>query len=97
MPGWLGSETALFLKGLKVSTDTIRLIAHQHGAGARGVHRNLRCRPAEAVALCDLHRQVLELETRIKAWHRDHPASLKLAEIPGIGPITASAMVASGA
>lgn len=43
----------------------------------------------------ELRRQVLELETQIKAWHRDNPASLKLAEIPGIGPITASAMVAS--
>lgn len=43
----------------------------------------------------ELQRQVLELETQIKAWHRESPASLKLAEVPGIGPITATAMVAS--
>lgn len=43
----------------------------------------------------ELHRQVLELEAQIKAWHRECPASRKLAEIPGIGPITASALVAS--
>jgi len=43
----------------------------------------------------DLHRQVLELEAQIKAWHRDNPASQRLAEVPGIGPITATALVAS--
>lgn len=43
----------------------------------------------------ELHRQVLELEAQIKAWHRECPASRKLGEIPGIGPITASALVAS--
>jgi transposase len=43
----------------------------------------------------DLHRQVLELEAQIKAWHRENPASQRLAEVPGIGPITASALVAS--
>ena len=43
----------------------------------------------------ELHRQVLEMETQIKAWHRESPASRKLAEVPGIGPITASALLAS--
>lgn len=43
----------------------------------------------------DLHRQAVELEAQIEAWHRASPASRRLAEIPGIGPITASALVAS--
>ncbi|MBF6617063.1 MAG: IS110 family transposase [Candidimonas sp.] len=43
----------------------------------------------------ELNRQVLELEAQIKAWHRANPASCKLEKIPGIGPITASALVAS--
>jgi transposase len=43
----------------------------------------------------ELQRQVLELEVQIKAWHRENPASVKLAEIPGVGSITATAMVAS--
>ena len=42
-----------------------------------------------------LHRQVAELEHEIKVWHRTTSASQKLAEVPGIGPITASALVAS--
>lgn len=43
----------------------------------------------------ELDKQVDELERQIKQWHRDNEASCKLAEIPGIGPITASALVAS--
>lgn len=45
--------------------------------------------------LKELDRRVVELETEIQFWHRENPASQKLAKIPGIGPMTASAMVAS--
>jgi transposase len=45
--------------------------------------------------LKELDRQVGELEVQIQSWHREHEASQKLAQIPGIGPITASALVAS--
>lgn len=45
--------------------------------------------------LKELDRQVGELEVQIQLWHRESEASRKLAEIPGIGPITASALVAS--
>lgn len=42
-----------------------------------------------------LDQQVGELEHEIQIWHRENEASQKLAKIPGIGPITASAVVAS--
>jgi transposase len=45
--------------------------------------------------LKELDRQVGELEAQIKLWHRENSASKKLAKIPGIGPMTASATVAS--
>jgi transposase len=45
--------------------------------------------------LNELDRQVNELELQIQAWHREQAMSRKLAEIPGIGPLTASALVAS--
>lgn len=45
--------------------------------------------------LKELDRQVSELEVQIQVWHRESAASEKLAQIPGIGPITASALVAS--
>jgi transposase len=43
----------------------------------------------------NLNQQVGELELEIKRWHQNNPLSRKLAEVPGIGPITASALVAS--
>jgi transposase len=45
--------------------------------------------------LKELERQVNEIETQIKTWHHANDASRRLAEIPGIGPITASALTAS--
>jgi len=45
--------------------------------------------------LKELDRQVGELEVQIQTWHRESAASRKLERIPGIGPITASALVAS--
>ncbi len=45
--------------------------------------------------LKELDRQVDKLEKQIVKWHRQSDASGKLEKIPGIGPITASALVAS--
>ena len=45
--------------------------------------------------LKELDRQVKELEVQIQTWHRNSVDSKKLAQIPGIGPISASALVAS--
>lgn len=45
--------------------------------------------------LKELDRQVDDLEKQIVKWHRHSAASSKLAKVPGIGPITASALVAS--
>lgn len=47
------------------------------------------------VHLRELNQQVQELEEQINAWHRNNGASQKLARIPGIGPLTASALSAS--
>jgi transposase len=43
----------------------------------------------------DLDRLVNEMEHQIQSWHRTNALSRKLEKIPGIGPITASALVAS--
>lgn len=45
--------------------------------------------------LKEMNRQVEELEKQIVLWHRENEASRRLAEISGIGPITASAIVAT--
>ena len=45
--------------------------------------------------LKELDRQVAELEAQIQAWHRSSELSRRPEKIPGIGPLTASALVAS--
>jgi transposase len=45
--------------------------------------------------LKELDRQVKDLEKQIIAWHRSNEFSRKLEQIPGIGPLAASALVAS--
>ena len=45
--------------------------------------------------LKELGKQVQELECQIVQWHREHEDSKRLEQVPGIGPITASALVAS--
>jgi transposase len=45
--------------------------------------------------LKELDRQVKEFEGEIIAWHRSSELSRKLEKIPGIGPLAASALVAS--
>lgn len=58
-----------------------------------GSFRQLLARLSEQ--LQQLDRQVAELEGEISRWHRDHEESRRLAAIPGIGPLGASALVAS--
>ena len=45
--------------------------------------------------LKELDQQVRELERQIVAWHRSSDLSRKLEKIPGIGPLAATALVAS--
>ena len=50
---------------------------------------------AVADQLCDLQTRIKEIEQAIQAWHRSNDASRRLATIPGVGSITASAIVAT--
>jgi transposase len=61
--------------------------------GLSGVSRALFARLLAHFRVLD--RQVEELEREINAWHREDTASQRLQAIPGIGPLTASALVAS--
>lgn len=42
-----------------------------------------------------LDQQVDEIEAQIKAWYRSNEACQRLGQVPGIGPLTATAMVAT--
>lgn len=43
----------------------------------------------------DLNRHILQLDREILSWHRSNEMSRRLATIPGIGPINATALIAS--
>jgi transposase len=72
--------------------DLMAMILGEETAGlpdiARDALKTLAC------SLEELSRRVKELEASIVAWHRNDETSRRLATIPGVGPITASAIAA---
>lgn len=81
------------------------------GIGRNGVERLLRlidggvdkrvppaaeeCLRALQTQLALVKRQILEADRRILAWHRSNELSRRLEAIPGVGPLIATALVAS--
>jgi transposase len=53
------------------------------------------CLKGLVVQLMSLEREIIAAERRIWAWHRSSELSRRVETIPGIGPITASALAAS--
>ena len=80
-------------KGRRHLESYIPQILEDAENGLAGMSRELFARLLEHLRHLDT--QVLALEAQIKAWHRQDAASQRLERIPGIGPLTASALVAS--
>jgi transposase len=53
------------------------------------------CLMALAAQLVLVKRQILEADRRVLAWHRTSKTSKRLEAIPGVGPLIATALVAS--
>ena len=53
------------------------------------------CLMALAAQLELIKRQIVEADRRVLAWHRSSETSKRLEAIPGVGPLVASALVAS--
>lgn len=79
--------------GIRSITKQMPEILEDGENGLPGMMRELMCRLTEH--LKGLDTLVDELEKQIHLWHRGNEASRKLEAIPGIGPITASAIVAT--
>ena len=45
--------------------------------------------------VAELDDEIGDIERRLKLWHRNNPASRRIAEIPGVGVLTATAAVAA--
>jgi transposase len=91
--GLLSEFGIVMPQGIHSITKQVPEILEDGENGLPGAMRNLIERLAEN--LKEMDRQVKELEAQIQKWHRENEASLKLAGIPGLGPITASAIVAT--
>src|SRR5271157_6013625 len=53
------------------------------------------CVTALGAQLQRLKAQILEFDRMIRAWHRSSEASRRLDDIPGVGPVLATALIAS--
>ena len=91
--GLLSEFGIVIPKGIDVIAKRMPEILEDAENGLPGTMRQLLDRLT--ANLKEMDRQVDELEVQIQRWHNENAASRKLAEIPGIGPITASAIVAS--
>ncbi|KAF0146799.1 MAG: transposase family protein [bacterium] len=93
MRGLLGEFGLVVPQGIASLYRTLPAILEEADNSLPGPMRALLRRLLEHLKGLDL--QVAELEAEIVAWHRQNEASRALAEIPGIGPLGASALVAS--
>ncbi|MFA6064128.1 MAG: IS110 family transposase [Gallionella sp.] len=91
--GLLAEFGIIIPQGIRSISKQMPEILEDGENGLPGTMRNLIDRLTEN--LKEMDRQVKELEAKIQLWHRENAASCKLAEIPGLGPITASAIVAT--
>jgi transposase len=91
--GLLSEFGVVIPKGIRYLERQIPGILEDAKNGLSGTSRELFSRLFSHFR--ELDRQVGELELQIKAWHRESTESQRLEAIPGIGPLTASALVAS--
>ena len=91
--GLLAEFGIIIPQGIGAIAKRIPEILEDGENGLPGTMRNLLARLADN--LKEMDRQAKELEAQIQQWHREHATSRKLAEIPGLWPIPASAIVAT--
>jgi transposase len=91
--GLLGEYGLIIPKGIAHIAQRVPELIEDASNELPGVFRLLVQRLMDH--LKELDRQAKEIEAQIVTWHRQSAMSSKLAAVPGIGPITASALVAS--
>lgn len=91
--GLLGEYGLIVPQGIAYLTQRVPSLIEDACNELPGSFRLLIQRLLEHLKL--LQQQVDEIESQIKAWHRSSEASRRLEQIPGIGPLTATALVAS--
>jgi transposase len=93
MRGLLYELGIVIPKGIRYVDKQLPEILEDAENGLPAISRALFARLFEHFQ--QLGNQVKELESQIKAWHKQSAASERIEAIPGIGALTASALVAS--
>jgi len=91
--GLLGEFGLVVPQGIGYITQRVPALLERAAGDLPGAFRQLIGRLLEHLRLLSL--QVTDIDEQVKAWHRSTEASRRLEKIPGIGPITASALVAT--
>jgi transposase len=91
--GLLGEFGLVVPQGIAYIAQRVPQLIEDASIDLPGSFRVLIQRLLEHLKL--LHQQVEEIETRIKSWHRSNETSRRLEKVPGIGPLTASALAAT--
>lgn len=91
--GLLGEYGIVLAQGISQVTQCVPAILEDGEHELPGTFRHLLSRLTEHLKALD--RQVSELEQEIQCWHQENETGRRLAQIPGIGALTASALVAT--
>jgi transposase len=91
--GLLAEFGIIIPKGIAHISERMPDILEDADNGLPATMRHLLRRLTEQ--LKELGKQVAELEHEIVLWHRDNETSRKLDAVPGIGPLAATALVAT--
>ena len=91
--GLLAKFGIIIPKGIARISQRLPNILEESENGLPGTFRQLLERLGAHFKALD--KQVKELEVQLRSWYLGSPASQKLAKVPGIGPLTASALVAT--
>lgn len=93
MKGLLAEYGVILPLGVKTAMNKIPEVLEDAENGLPPFFRALIAQLLDHLKL--VINQIDEIEQKLLTWHRQNEASLRLAGIPGVGPITATAMVSS--
>src|SRR5207344_3268566 len=79
--------------GRKGVTELLHVVADPNDKRVPGVAR--ACLASLGTQLLSLKEQIMEFDRMILDWHRSNETSKRLHYIPGVGPVLATALVAS--
>jgi len=91
--GLLAEFGIIIPQGISHIGKQLPVILDDEDNAVPGTFRAMLARLGEHLNELDQH--VQDLATQIEHWHRSNEASRRLAQVPGIGPLTASALIAT--